>query len=119
MNDQLKSVLRQVPKKAVNVFVNAKGKSLNDNRVREWLIKFAIEAGVENLTEVHSLRHTFASMLIKNGVDVPTVQKLMGHSLIETTMIYPHQTNEQMHNAVDRVGILGNEDASKIVKLEV
>jgi site-specific recombinase XerD len=59
-------------------------------KLREKLIQIAKKAGIDNLTKLHTLRHTFASHLVMSGVDLPTVKKLMGHSDIQTTMIYTH-----------------------------
>ena len=42
---------------------------------------------IDDLSSIHALRHTFASQLVMNGVDLPTVQRLMGHTDIQTTMI--------------------------------
>jgi len=57
-------------------------------KLRERLIEIAREAGIPNLTKLHTLRHTFASHLVMRGVGLPTVKKLMGHTDIQTTMIY-------------------------------
>lgn len=59
-------------------------------KLREKLIKIGHQAGIESLTRLHTLRHTFASHLVMQGVDLPTVMKLMGHADIQTTMIYAH-----------------------------
>lgn len=70
-------------------------------KLRQDLINIAKRAGLEDVTKVHTLRHTFASHLIMNGVDLPTVQQLLGHSDIQTTMIYAHLAPDHLAGAVD------------------
>lgn len=73
------------------------------NMLRNELKKIARKAGISDLTKVHTLRHTFASLLVMKGVDLPTVMKLMGHSDIQTTMIYAHLAPDHLANAVDKL----------------
>jgi integrase len=54
----------------------------------------------------HSLRHTFASWLVQDGVPLYEVQRLLGHSTITTTEIYSHLQPCQLHNAVNKLKIL-------------
>lgn len=49
----------------------------------------------------HTLRHTFATRLLTNGVDIKTVQSLLGHADIKTTMRYLHPTDETRRQAVE------------------
>ncbi len=72
-------------------------------KLREQLIRIAKKAGIENLSKLHTLRHTFASHLVMSGVDLPTVKKLMGHSDIQTTMIYAHLAPDHLAEAVDKL----------------
>jgi len=58
------------------------------------------KAGIEDLT-FHSLRHTFGTRLGMAGVDVKTIQELMGHRDIKMTMRYSHPTPEHKRNAVE------------------
>ena len=52
-------------------------------------------------TFLHKLRHTFASCLVQNGIELYTVSKLMGHRSIKTTEIYAHLSPRTMQNAID------------------
>ena len=49
---------------------------------------------------MHKLRHTFASQLVQNGVELYTVSKLLGHSSIQMTEIYAHLAPRTLHKAV-------------------
>ncbi len=73
------------------------------NMLRNELIKIAKNAGIEDFTKVHTLRHTFASHLVMQGVDLPTVQRLMGHASVETTMIYAHLAPDHLSKAVNKL----------------
>ena len=54
----------------------------------------------ETQYSVHSLRHSFATILYKSGVDIRLLQILLGHSRIETTQIYAHMHSESLMNAM-------------------
>jgi len=84
------------------VFCHADGGKLK-TKLREKLIAIAKQASLNDLTRVHTLRHTFASHLVMSGVDLPTVMKLMGHSDIQTTMIYAHLAPDHLADAVNKL----------------
>ena len=57
----------------------------------QWAVKeTAKRAGILKTVSVHTLRHTFATHLLEDGMDILTLQRLLGHENIETTMEYLH-----------------------------
>ncbi|MGE5444851.1 MAG: tyrosine-type recombinase/integrase, partial [Ignavibacteriales bacterium] len=68
------------------VFCNVDGSKLME--IRHSFQKACRKAGIK--ASPHTLRHNFASYLIMNGVDLPSVKELLGHTQISTTMIYSH-----------------------------
>ena len=108
MNDQLRDLLkshRGANRQGLRsnfVFPHKDGGKIK-TKVREKLIQIAKQAGIADLTRVHTLRHTFASHLVMKGVDLPTVMKLMGHSDIQTTMIYAHLAPDHLAGAVNKL----------------
>lgn len=73
----------------------------------QWAVKtVAKQAGIIKEVHTHMLRHTYATHLLEDGVNIITVQKMMGHANIESTMVYLHtcQTPDQLpHSPLDKV----------------
>jgi integron integrase len=66
---------------------------LDPNVLQRHIKDAAFSAGIMKRVSCHTLRHTFATQLLLNGADIRTVQELLGHSDVSTTMIYTHVLN--------------------------
>ncbi len=75
------------------LFVNPRGKKLNSRTLQKIFKKMLIESGINHSATFHSLRHSFATHLIENGVNLRYVQRLLGHENIRTTQIYTKITD--------------------------
>lgn len=89
MNQILRETLRKIPRRLNNphVFTNGKGKPYKD--VKGSFASALRKAGIKDF-KFHDLRHTFASHLVMEGVDLTTVKELLGHKTLNMTLRYAH-----------------------------
>jgi len=78
------------------LFVNQDGQHLSRQGFFKLLKKLANDAGVTTDCSPHTLRHSFATHLLENGMDLRTLQSLLGHEDISTTQIYTHISQKRI-----------------------
>jgi len=86
------------------LFINFRDKSdsadarLTPRSIERMVKKYALLSGVPVFTTPHTLRHSYATDLLNQGVDLRSIQEFLGHSNIATTQIYTHVTNKRLRD---------------------
>ena len=117
MTEKLKDTLSKLPHNSEYVFATKNGLPRQNNTLREfkkvvrnmldelysdWTAEKKKEES--KLLDFHALRYTFCTELIKNGVDIKTVQKIMGHADVKTTLgIYAQYVHGGMEDAIQNI----------------
>lgn len=85
------------------LFLSNENKRIHTCTIRKFVKIAYKKLGIDNKKyAVHTLRHTCATLLIKGGNDVKIVQKILGHSSVNTTKIYAHIYNKDIEEALFR-----------------
>ena len=90
------------------LFLNNHGNKMTRQGFFKIVKKIAKEKGIDKVLSPHTIRHSFASHLLKYGADLRTIQELLGHSDISTTQIYTHITNEELKENYENFHPHGN-----------
>jgi integrase/recombinase XerD len=78
------------------LFLNAAGERLSTQGIANIIAQFRQSAGIERHITPHMLRHTVATLLLRNGMDIRVVQEFLGHASIATTQRYTHVVKEHL-----------------------
>ena len=78
------------------LFLNASGQRLSTQGIANVIARFQRDAGLERHVTPHMLRHTVATLLLRNGMDIRVVQEFLGHASIATTQRYTHVVKEHL-----------------------
>ena len=76
-------------------FVNRHGKRFSEQSIRRMIRKYSYQAGISIHITPHMFRHSVATYLLEEGVDIMYIQKILGHSSIKTTQIYLHVASKK------------------------
>jgi len=94
-------LVRWTVKTGAGFFQSRRGGRLSRNAIYERVRKYAREARIHKKVSPHRLRHTFATHMIRAGVNPQVLKDLLGHRLITSTQIYLHMTAEDLREAAE------------------
>lgn len=84
------------------LYINKHGQRLSTRSVRRKLDKYLLEAGLDLSVSPHTLRHSFATHMLKRGADLRSVQEMLGHQSLSTTQIYTHLNDDDLKNQYEK-----------------
>jgi len=79
-------------------FSSELGKPLSRQYAHRMIVTVADRAGIKKSVHPHTLRHTFATNMLRAGARIEDVQKMLGHKKVQTTLIYMHFTDEYLQS---------------------
>jgi integrase/recombinase XerD len=87
---------RSIKTESPALFINASGQRLSTQGMTNVIARLRREARIKRHVTPHMVRHTVATLLLRNGLDIRVVQEFLGHASIVTTQRYTHITKEHM-----------------------
>lgn len=83
---------------AGRVFIGKSGKAMSADSIRVAFKKRLLKVGIDSSITPHDVRHSFATDMLTNGVDLRSVQELLGHEHLATTQVYTHLSIEHLQD---------------------
>lgn len=91
-------IYQTTPKDDNYFFINTSGTRMSEQSVRNMIIKYCNLAGISQHITPHMFRHSFATLLLEEDVDIRYIQEMLGHSSINVTEIYTHVSMAKQKN---------------------
>jgi integrase/recombinase XerD len=109
LNDEMVQILRQykqvrgtVERDATFFRSRRKGKGLSRHAIYERVRTYKTRARIKKIVSPHTLRHSFATFLLRKGVNLVVLRDLLGHRSLSSTQIYMHMTAQDIRKAIDQ-----------------
>jgi integrase/recombinase XerD len=99
--NQIRNQLKPAKTFEDTLFLNRRGKGLSRQMIFTILKDLAIKIDLNKKISPHTLRHSFATHLLKNGADLRAIQHMLGHESITTTEVYVHLDNSYLKEVVE------------------
>lgn len=116
LSDKVLILLRNyfIDYKPINyLFMGQDSEQYSDESIRKILRAACKNAGIQKRVTPHTLRHSYATHMLENGIDLRYVQELLGHSRPETTMIYTHVTRNKLLSIKSPFDLLFENEATQ------
>lgn len=98
----IRSHVKTEKKSEDTLFLNRRGKGLSRQMIFMFLKDLAIKINLTKKISPHTLRHSFATHLLKNGADLRAIQQMLGHESITTTEVYVHLDTSFLKKIVEK-----------------
>ncbi len=92
----LKKYAKKQKESGKEYFFSGPNGKLSDRNIQKIVRNAAKKAGINKEVHPHTLRHSFATHLLENGIDIRLIQELLGHADLSTTQLYAHISSEQI-----------------------
>lgn len=97
---EVRSLIKINKKHEDTLFLNSRGTSMSRVIVFIIIKELTDKAGISKKISPHTFRHSFATHLLQNGVDLRYIQEMLGHSSITTTAVYTHLKTEELRDVI-------------------
>ena len=104
MNEEVqKHLWKRLQSSRCDLVFDIKGRKILSSLLTHKFKRWVRKANLDDRIHFHSLRHTFATWLVQDGVNIYDIQKLLGHSSVKVTEVYSHLLSAELRSIVGRI----------------